>query len=329
MSDFLNFLNTAELETLTKIPGITRPLAGSLIAARPFDAAEDCLKVRGMGKTLLARMETFYAESSAPAPEESQPEESRAMVAVEAPPVQKSQPAPEPPKPRQPSFFARLWKAFANFMLALLRLILTLAFIAGVGAALYFGFAYLNEQVATPIAQNAAEIRALQTQVDALQAQLDALQTRVDVAEQSIETQSASIAKLEEMQAALEKEMGAQNNSVMVALKREVVYTRAVETVARARLYLAQSNFGLAKRDVQSARDLLAALKTDAPKYQLPALDAILARLDLTLENLPVFPVIAANDLEIAWELLMLGLPQSAAEVTPAPPILITPTATP
>jgi cell division protein FtsB len=324
MSDFLNFLNTAELETLTQVPGITRPIAGSIIAARPFDAVDDCLKVRGMGKNLLARLESAYTSEELSAPAQSQPEENRAMVTVENSPIEKSQPAPESPKEEQPSFLARLWRAFANFMLALLRFILTLAFISAVGAALYFGFLYFNENVVAPMERSTANIQSLETQVADLQSQLDAMNTRVGAIEKTIESQSASIAKLEELQATLEKEMTAQNNSVMVALKREIMFTRAVETLARARLYLSQSNFGLAKQDVQSARDILAALKTDAPEYQLSALDAILTRLDLALGNLPAFPVIAAADVDIAWELMMRGLPESAAEViptsTPVPP---------
>ena len=319
MSDFLNYLNTAELNALTKIPGITRPLAGSIIAARPFDTVDDCLKVRGMGKNLLSRMEAAYAAEESAAPVESQPEEeSRAMVTVENSPIEKSQPAQEEAKEEKPSFLARLWKAFVNFLMALLRLILTIAFIAAIGAAVYFGLPYLNEKLIVPVEKNTANIHDLESQVKDLQLQLDAINLRVGAIEKTIESQSASIAKLEEMQAALEKEITTQNNSVMIALKREIMFTRTVETLSRARLYLAQSNFGFAKQDVQSARELLAALKTDAPEYQISALDSILTRLDLALGNLPAFPVIAANDVEIAWELMMLGLPESAAEVVPA-----------
>jgi len=326
MSDFLDFLNTAELETLTKVPGITRPLAGSIVAARPFDTVDDCLKVHGMGRNLLTRMQSTYEAEESGEPVETQPEEeNRAMVAVENPPIEKSQPVRKESQPeKKPSFLARLWRAFANFMLALLKFILTVAFIAAVGAGLYVGFNYFNDNVVAPMEKSATNIQNLETQIADLQSQLDAMNSRVGVIEVTIESQSASIAKLEELQTALEEEMTAQNNSVMIALKREVAYTRAVETLSRARLYLAQSNFGLAKRDVQSARDILAELKTDAPEYQISALDSSLTRLDLALGNLPAFPVIAANDVEIAWELMMFGLPQSAADViptfTPVPP---------
>ena len=130
-------------------------------------------------------------------------------------------------------------------------------------------------------------------------------------------------------------------------MKREIMLTRSIETLSRARLYLSQSNFGFAKQDVQSTRDILAQLLTDAPVYQVGALNQIIMRLDLALGNLPVFPVIAVDDVDIAWQLMMTGLPESEADViatftpaldaapistsTPMPePVLeATPTATP
>ena len=54
MNEFLQFLNTASADSLTKIPGISPSLAENLIAARPFETIEDCLKVRGFGKNSQA-----------------------------------------------------------------------------------------------------------------------------------------------------------------------------------------------------------------------------------------------------------------------------------
>ena len=90
---------------------------------------------------------------------------------------------------------------------------------------------------------------------------------------------------------------------------------RDSETVARARLFLSQSNFGLAHDDVQAARDILAELSVEAPTYQVDALNQIIMRLDFALSNLPAFPVIAVDDVDIAWQLLMRGLPESEADV--------------
>ena len=115
MSDFLNFLNTADSETLTQTSGITQTLAENLIAARPFDTVEDSLKVRGMGKTLLARAQSNFEA-------QEKPSESSAMIQVveEAPPapIEKSQSAPESPVEKKPSFASRLGQAFLSFIRA-------------------------------------------------------------------------------------------------------------------------------------------------------------------------------------------------------------------
>src|SRR5689334_11845364 len=60
MTDFLEFLNTADLASLTQIPGITRKTAGNIIAARPFDFVEDCAKVPGMSKSLLGKAQSYF-----------------------------------------------------------------------------------------------------------------------------------------------------------------------------------------------------------------------------------------------------------------------------
>ncbi|MBI5963580.1 MAG: helix-hairpin-helix domain-containing protein [Chloroflexi bacterium] len=342
MSDFLNFLNTADHETLKKVTGISNTLAENIIAARPIDSADDLLLVHGVGKNLLARMQS-YAEAQV------EPSESSAMIQVteEAPPapIEKSQPAQESPVEKKPSFWSRLGQAFLTFIRALFRLIALIIIIGGIGVAIYFGMIFINENLITPIQRNAVQVHQLETEVADLRTQLDETNARIGVVEATIESQTASMAKLEEMQAALEVEISNQNNSVMIALKREVMLTRSIETIARARLFLSQSNFGLAHDDVQAARDILAELLIDAPAYQVDALTQIIMRLDFALSNLPAFPVIAVDDVDIAWQLLMMGLPESAADVpatftptplpfptftpTPEAPPTIAPTATP
>ncbi len=67
-------------------------------------------------------------------------------------------------------------------------------------------------------------------------------------------------------------------------MKHEVMFTRALDMLGRARLYLAQSNFGLAREDVKSARELLGTLQTETDDK---ALDQAIERLDMALGNLP------------------------------------------
>ena len=81
----------------------------------------------------------------------------------------------------------------------------------------------------------------------------------------------------------------------------------------------------MARDDVQAARDILAELLIDATSYQVTSINQIIMRLDFALSNLPAFPVIAVDDVDIAWQLLMRGLPESEADVIAT----FTPSATP
>lgn len=353
MNDFLAFLNSADVETLTKTPGISRPLAGSIIAARPFNEVEECLKVRGMGKSLLARLQsTFEAGENA--------SEGRAMIPVReetaAPvPFNEDVPGVESPVEKGPSFWSRLREGLLRFARALLRLILLIIIGGGIGAVLYFGVPYLRDKFIVPVEQNSAQINNLAAEIDslreqnaALQAQLDEMSGRVAVVEKSIEAHGASLEQLAEMQATLESNMQAADEKlstdlqagdaqIMLELKQEILLTRSMEFLARARLYLAQSNFGLAKADVQSARALLTELQSLDPDYKPDALVQVIARLDLALANLPAFPVVAASDVDIAAQLLMEGLPDvaplptatSLPESTPTVLLTVTPESTP
>ena len=154
------------------------------------------------------------------------------------------------------------------------------------------------------------------------------MNVRVTTLENTVEAYSVSIQKLEGMQAELDAQLQANNEKILLDLKHEVMMTGAFDTLARARLYLAQSNFGLAKIDVQSARDLLAELQAETSDELL---SQVIARLDLALGNLPDFPVVASGDLEIAWQILMSGnapvIP--TATFTPTPAALETSTPTP
>ena len=338
MNDFLHFLNTASSDSLTKISSISQTLAENLIAARPFNSLEDCLKVRGMGKNLLSRAMSDF-EAMAPEPEE------HAMIPVEpaAPPLERSQPVGEPPRAELPSFGARLGQALLGFLRAVLRLILLVMLIGGIGAAIYYGTPALYNKFIAPVEQNAVRVSELESEVANLQAQITEINnqfaetnSQIDNIEQSVEAHTASLEKLAAIQTTLETQLKENNDKALLALKHEVMLTRILDVLARARLYLAQSNFGLAKEDVQSAYDLLVEVQSESNDE---ALAQAATRVNQALGNLPAFPVVASGDLEIAWQILMTGKPlptattEATSTSTPAPqPTLnatVTATATP
>jgi hypothetical protein len=209
-----------------------------------------------------------------------------------------------------------LGRALLVFIRALFRLIAIALVIGGIGAGFYYGLPYINQKVIVPIEKNSVQIDKLTSEVEALQTQLNETNSRMDVLEKSIAAHSASLTKLDEIQATLESEIQTSQDETLLQIKQEVMFTRALDMLGRARLYLAQSNFGLAREDVNSARDLLAALQAETKDE---ARGQAIARLDLALGNLPAFPVVAAGDLEIAWQILMSG--EVPATATPAPTI--------
>lgn len=329
VDDVLLFLNTADLDSFKQIPGISQALAENLVAARPFKTVDDCLKVRGMGKNLLARLQSHVAiiESDNKEIAMLPPIEEKEPLAIE-----KSQPVEQSTDKAKPSFGARVGQVLLNVFRALLRLILLAMLIVGFGALIYYGMPYLRDKFIAPVEQNAARVTELENELTALQTQLTELNdhltsidnqitqtnSRIAEVEQSIQAHSASLEKLEAMQTTLETQIEQNDDKALLALKHEILLTRALDTLARARLYLAQSNFGLAKADVQAAHDLLLNLQTDAADEVLAQATS---RLDLALGNLPEFPVVASGDLEIAWQILMTG--KAIATATPEPVITI------
>ena len=257
--------------------------------------------------------------------------ETRAIVPSVEPPA-----APPPPQSTGPSLGQRIGR-FVRFLFTLLLILLLLG---GIGAGLYFGLPFVYEKYVLPVQQNTAQLAGLQTQqaqseqaIADLQSKLSAVEAaqteqarslsdlgaRVSGLEKEIAAHTQTLAALDEMQ----KQLAEQGQAANAELSRQVDLLRAMELLSRARLFMYQSNFGLAKVDVQTARDILADVQPTAPEPLAAELKEVLLRLDLTLSNLPSFPVAASDDLDIAWQVLLGGLPPT--EPTPAPTATVEP----
>lgn len=247
-----------------------------------------------------------------------------------------------PPPPSRPSFGQRV-RRFFEFLLRLLALLIILGII---GLGLYYGLPLLYQRYIVPVEQNTAEVTELQSRQEQSEQELADLQTRLDAIESGqsehaetltdlegrlgeIETEVAahtkSLAALEQMQS----ELQARDDGTSADLERQINMLKSMELMSRARLFMYQSNFGLARQDIQLARDLLADVQQDAPESLADDLDEVIRRLDLTLYNLPDFPVAAHDDLDIAWQILLGGLPPAGPGAAGTPAITATPPATP
>jgi hypothetical protein len=248
-------------------------------------------------------------------------------------------------EPSGPTFGQRV----GGFLRFLLRVVSLLILLSLLSLALYLVLPWLYQKFITPVEQNTAQVRELQSQQKQMEQEMAELQTRLNTIataqnghdgslteldqrlsdiETEITARKKSLTALEGMQAKLES----QNEANAAELNRQINLLKSMELLSRARLSMYQSNFGLAKQDVQIARDLLATLQPDAPESLGDELDAIVQRLDMVLSNLPNFPVAASDDLDIAWQILLAGLPQatptSIKTPTPATTLSATPNTT-
>lgn len=217
-----------------------------------------------------------------------------------------------------------------RIVLAILRLIIIVAVIGGCGAAVYFGAPLVYDQYVRPVEENTSQLNDLDYRQSQSEIQLADLQTRLATLEAGQTPQSDSITQLDSRVQTLEG-ADVQRNETLVELTYQSDLIRAMELLSRARLFLYQSNFGLARSDAQAARDVLAEMQVSAPETKQTDLTEAIFRVDLVIKNLPDFPVAASDDLDIAWQILMDGYPVPAT-ATPTPVATLPPieeTATP
>ncbi|HVN53993.1 MAG TPA: hypothetical protein VMT46_06650 [Anaerolineaceae bacterium] len=181
-------------------------------------------------------------------------------------------------------------------------------------------------------------VAALESQHSADRETISGLQARLNEVDQFQKNSQSRLDQLDQIQADLAalKSSVAQNqfdaqainqrlsasDGPLAGLEREVLVLKGMELLQRSRLSLAQNNAGLARQDLLTLHDLLTSLEELATPEQKTAVEKFQARLDLALGNLPAFPVLAAQDLEILWSMVGLGLPGDPAS-------LITPSALP
>lgn len=235
------------------------------------------------------------------------------------------------------------------FFTALLRLLVILLAAALIGGAIYLGFRYVYPRYLAPVAEHtnqiedlgtrlsaqstqsanqyataAARIGALESQHAADSEQLADLEGRLTSAEKTLADQQRLLDQLETLQSkvstlntTLEKSQ-ALTTDELDRLSRQVKLLQVMQYFTRGRLYLIQNNLGLARADLQSARDRLAEMKSALPEEQQSAAAFAVQQMDLALSNLPGYPVLAAGQLDVVWDLLLMDLPADAAPAAAA-----------
>lgn len=217
----------------------------------------------------------------------------------------------------------------------LLRLLFVLLAGIGVGLAVYLGVPALYRRYIEPVQVNTDRIVELEDALASYQEELHADQASLSARLAEIEGQLASQAealaaiqadvathetrlddvgslprRIQALEAdveeaterlgALEADL-ADAESPTARLERRLEMIRALEALTRARLWLIQDNLGLAAGDIQFALEILIQVADEAPDAEAEALASIIDRLNMTVDDLPGSPVVASDDLEIAW----------------------------
>ncbi len=281
--------------------------------------------------------------------QEEAPQLNEPLAAENPTPAMTTEPTLQPdqaPTPARSSRFS-IGRVLRGVLMFLLRLLIALLVLGAIAAAVLIGWPLLYDRYLLPVENHTALIGQLQAENAQLTAQLNALETQIAVIQSdrtnqggmsddlgiratnleatqlqiqaAATAQSAVLAELQKKQ----NELEAGNQSMDADMQRQVKLIRGMELLSRARLFLYQSNYGLAQQDILAARDIFSALLPGAPQTLAAEISEVNQRLDLCLSRLPDYPVPASYDLDIAWQILMgmapSVMPVDAPVATPTP----------
>ncbi len=134
--------------------------------------------------------------------------------------------------------------------------------------------------------------------VAVLQGDITDLNSQIDDLGGEMDGLNNNMATLQENEAAFASELEAAD---VAGLRRAVLTFRLWELVTRARLRIAEGNYGLAASDVELALLALTDLKANSPEQTAEALEQAEFRLRLAAAGIDEDPEAALSDLDIAW----------------------------
>jgi len=255
-----------------------------------------------------------------------------------------------------------------------LRIILVLITGTVIGGVIYFSavgwIPYFDQRIFQPIDSHQQEIRRLRATQESLETQIAGLSTAVDAVRSGElqPTQQALTTNLSDLENALDSlETRVDENSyysatlnpslLSTAAAKQQSFDRNLSALATAQMedarksqeidllkvlillnrtkqYLMDDNFGLAEDTLTTIQEYLLKLGS-SPAGLDQRVSELLGLINGASADLPYRPEIAADKLELAWELTLTGLlnPAGRGTVTPTPfspnPQDITPTPTP
>ncbi|MGH2619445.1 MAG: hypothetical protein ACRDHG_02585 [Anaerolineales bacterium] len=190
----------------------------------------------------------------------------------------------------------------------LLRLALVVLLGVALGAGSYFGVTFAVRQLGAPTRENAARIVVLEAQLAEAESRLDEQQRSAADVQAMLDDQGGEQDRLASQLTTLTDQLEQLNTRIeadppAADLQRDLQLTQAMLSLVRARLWLVENNLGLAIAEIERARELLQPLADAQPGAD--NFEAAIERLDFALIELNTRPLVAADDIEIAWKLLI------------------------
>ncbi|MCK4489719.1 MAG: hypothetical protein KAU23_05635 [Anaerolineales bacterium] len=236
-----------------------------------------------------------------------------------------------------------------SFPSILLRLLL--AALAGtiIGAVVYFTaiggwIPYLDQRIFHPIDKNRAVIMdvqatqlSLEVQIrrqqdinlsnqatlDIIEYEIQQLNDEVQSIQSAVDTNTLFILRYTQDLATLEAKLSHTNMNLDAlataqfnssSINNDLDLLRILELLSRANQYLLHSNFGLAEETLMTAKLDLLNLQESLPGFQQEVISNMLNLVDQVIVDLPAKPALAAEKLELAWQIGINGLPQLQGE---------------
>ena len=186
-------------------------------------------------------------------------------------------------------------------------------------------------------------ISAYQSILDDMQQDLKKLDQEVVSVQEAFDYRGHTITVYPQMLATLSAKQAANSLHIDIlataqfnssSINNDLDLLRILELLSRANQYLLHSNFGLAEEALMTAKLYLLNLQESLPGFQQEVISNMLNLVDQVIVDLPAKPALAAEKLELAWQLGISGLPQFDGEgnngtKTPTPYIQPSLTSTP
>ena len=145
-----------------------------------------------------------------------------------------------------------------------------------------------------------AELEVVQTSLEDQFDRVSRLRILVDRVEDLTSDMDEMVTRVETLEAAL-----AAVELPAASIGRQMQLIRAMTLLTKARLWLVQDNLGLAAEEITTARNLLEEVIEAERDGEDEVLEQIVERLDFALMDIRTTPIVAADELEIAWKLLI------------------------